>query len=554
MAKTFYWVGGATGSNALDKYNWNQPRNWVVKRNSLVTPKGSGGTVRIDTSAYNDATADESVSYCPGPTDFVIIGDSSYPAKSPLLFGGCGTTANASSAIWQNATTSTGSGNSLGLNSITIYNNTTEKTNNGASYPFKWVGGGLENITTNERLTWVKEQNPDVDVESLLSTNTQDLRIIVHNQVMTNVGMGYNGTLANDGLGAINGDLNEAIQILLYFKAPGKTLIGSSNLVRTKFIDQSDKAVIGLFNGYFDSVLVKQAPILTGVYFGGPGDRYIMLNDCKINDVMFDKYGGSFHIDINSKINTMSVNETQWYGWSRGSVTTEKNHQQFIIQNNFESSVLTEHLGHSIVSGLPSARLNVGPVTYIGAGLIYADRPSGSAYNIEYPPTITLGTDPSSSLLGDYQTCREFNITGTQYDSFGNLDGRWHVSFAGSLDYKLVNAKNTILKLSPIAPAGPYGIKVGIGTANLSENSEITFTNQCPIVDAGTQDGWYFGKLDNTLSGGLRFLDNSCVVWGGKGVVMANTTTLDINGTIVDNTTGTQTYNNDSVSASITQV
>lgn len=551
MAKTFYWVGGATGNDALDKYNWNQPKNWIVKRNSISTPVGKGGSIRIDTSSYNDATADESVSTCPGPTDFVIIGDPSFPAKSPLLFGGCGITANSTTAIWTNATTSTGSGNSLGLNTINLFNKALPNSG-AASYPFKWLGGGLENITTNERLTWVKEQNPSVDIESLLSTHTNDLRLIVHNQVTTNFEVGYNGGSASDA-GTYLPDLSECVHVSLYFKVPGKTLAGGTNTVKTKFIDRSDKLVLGVFNGYFDLFQVNERPNATGLYMGSPGDRYISLNDCKINNVLFDKYGGSFNIDINSKINTMKINESLWYGWTTSANSSEKNIQQFVIQANIDGAVLTEDLGHTIASGSATSKLEVGPVSYSVPGLVNS-RGQASAYNTDYPPTIILGTDPSVTLLGDYQTCREMNISGSQFDPMQIIDGRWHVSFAGSANYNLLTGKNVILKLNPYAPAGPYGIKVGIGTVVLSENSEMAFTNLCPIIDAGAQDGWYLGKLDNTLSGGLRFLDNSCLIWGGKGVYMANTTTLNVNGTTYDNTTGIQTYNNDSVSASIPQV
>ena len=128
MAKTFYWIGGATGSNALSPYDWNNAKNWLIVSDQSTTTSSrfkvsSTTTNQIDTGVNREVGAGVSKTYCPGSTDTVFVGSPKYgQAKAPLLFGGCGTAATTSSPGWTSATITGGTGNSLGLSSLNIEN------------------------------------------------------------------------------------------------------------------------------------------------------------------------------------------------------------------------------------------------------------------------------------------------------------------------------------------------------------------------------------------------------------------------------------------------
>ena len=84
----------------------------------------------------------------------------------------------------------------------------------------------------------------------------------------------------------------------------------------------------------------------------------------------------------------------------------------------------------------------------------------------------------------------------------------------------------------------------------MRENSEITFTKACPIVNAGDQDIWYFGEMTDKLRGGLKFWDTTGLIYGGKNIVLANSFESQTKG--VDSRTGNIDYSSTDTEATVT--
>lgn len=562
MAKTFYWVGGATGANVLEAYNWNNPKNWIVQNatsggiiNTTPNISSSSPTTTTKNNAANrfnvstgsiGAASDVSQSYCPGIGDTAIIGElpaignnTATQVKAPLLFGGCGVTsgANWTSAVpyatWSNAQTPAGADLNIGLSTLTIKNSTLPNTTQ-AVYPFEWIGGGVS-LSSADILNWVKEQNPGEDIEALISTSTQDLRLIVKDSVNTNILAPYD----------VNG--RKPIKVSLLFKAGVKQafLQGGSpvKIVKTKFFDTSSDIALGVYGAAFDSVEVKTNPQNSA---HGPSNRFISFGSVSyLNDVFVDRFGGNLFIDSSTYVNNVSITNTAWYG-----VDSDAGIQQDLtLECYFDGDTVRTIFGYTqagIISGEKST-LRVTPCTIVHPQLIRDGYGPDMPYSTSIPPTINLGLPTPITLLGDEQEIMAAFIQGQQYDDVSFLDGRWHLSFKGSVNMNYLYANNCLVKCSPDAV---QVAKVKIGNADFKENSEITFTKACPIVNAGDKDVWYFGGLTDKLRGGLKFWDTTGLVYGGKGIVLCNSFEDQTIGK--DSRTGDIDYGNTDVEATVT--
>jgi len=560
MGKTFYWVGGATGNNALDKYNWNNPNNWVVQNVvsggiSNTTQGISSTTTTVSTTKNNavnrfnvstgsiGSSTDQSKTYCPGIGDFVIIGElpalgnnTPVQVKAPLLFGGCGITSGqnwASTtpyAAWENAAGNTGTGVNIGISTITIKNNKVANTDS-VVYPYEWIGGGITG-SSSEILDWVKAQNPGVDVESLITSTTSDLRLIVKDSVNTDIGNPYE---------MVN---SSPIKVSLLFKAGVKqafTLAGSpANIVKTKFFDTSSHIALGVFGGIFDSVEIKTNPTNSN---HGPSTRYIQFGSYSVlNDVFVDRYAGNLYVDSSTYVNNINITNTSWYGFDRGI------EQNITLECYLDGPIVRTALGYTVgtVTATEST-LKVTPCTIIHPQLTRDGYQPDLPYSTAFPPTINLGLPIGETLIGDEQEMKSVIVQGQQYDLISYLDGRWHLCFNGSVNMNYLNANNCLVKCSQNIP---QTAKVRIGNAEFKENSEITFTKACPIVNAGDKDVWYFGELTDTLRGGLKFLDTTGIVYGGKGIVIANT--FEDSEIGIDSRSGSIDYQNTDIQATVT--
>jgi len=525
MGKTFYWIGGATGANDLSAYDWNNPKNWIVQNSVIGGVAASNGGINQNSSPISTTTssnavnrfnvstgsigaaADISVSYCPGAGDVVIIGEiptlgnnTPKQVKSPLLFGGCGVTSgegwtgNAGFASWLNAQTASATGSNMGIASLTIKNSFLPNTQTPV-YPFEWIGGGITSVNA-DILDWVQSNNPSVDVEALSNANTSDLRVIVKEQLTTNCSAPYETTTGNP------------IKVSLLFKAGVKQPQSGPtpmSVVKTKLMETSSHIALAIFGGVFDVVTVKEAN-------NDPSSRFVMFSGSYLNDVLFDRFGGTLWMSWDNYINKMSVLNTFWYGQTDPTLT-----QSFNMEANFDGPLVRSTLGYTGVLPAEHSIMRVGPCMYIAPS--NASSTGTGRYNNASPPTISLGTDIGLTLLGEEQKLPQLHIEGRDEDLISYLNGRWHLSFKGNTNLNYLNAKQCVLKANPNAPAIS---KVRIGTAELVGNCELTFTKDSPIIDAGDQDIWYFGQMTDRLRGGLKFLDASGIVFGSRGIVMSN--------------------------------
>ena len=534
MGKTFYWVGGATGANALAAYDWNNPKNWIVQNsviggvalsNSTINQKTTLASTTTSSNASNrfnvstgsiGSASDLSVSYCPGPGDNVIIGElppignnTPKQVKAPLLFGGCGVTSGAGwtgsdgFASWANAQTPSGTGPNMGVAALTIKNSFLPNTETPV-YPFEWLGGGITS-SNREILEWVASQNPSVDVNALSNASTSDLRLIVRDQVTTNCTVPFE-TLTR-----------KPIKASLLFKAGVKQVqqVPSGALpmsvVKTKLMETSGYIALGIFGGIFDVVTVKEG---TGPSWGGggPSNRFIMFSNSYINDFSIDRYSGSLWLSWGSYINKMSMQNTMWIGRSDDTVQT------LTVESDFNGPLVRSTLGYVGILPADHSTLKIGQCQFIHPSNASTTIVNGR-YNIEFPPTLNLGAEIGLTLLGDEQVLPQLHIEGREEDNLSYLNGRWHISFKGNINMNYLKAKQCVLKANPLAPTVS---KIRIGTAELVGSSEITFTKNCPIVDAGDQDIWYFGQMTDRLRGGLKFLDSSGLIYGSRGIIVAN--------------------------------
>lgn len=528
MGKTFYWVGGATGANALAAYDWNNPKNWIVQNSviggvassnvginqnsstvSTTTSSNAVNRFNVSTGSIGAAT-DISTSYCPGAGDVVIIGEipslgnnTPKQVKAPLLFGGCGVTSgagwtgNAGFASWLNAQTASATGSNMGIASLTIKNSFLPNTETPV-YPFEWIGGGITS-SNREILEWVESNNSSTDITALSNANTSDLRVIVKEQVTTNCSVPFETVT------------RKPVKVSLLFKAgvkqPQTVAAGASpmSVVKTKFMETSSHIALGIFGGMFDVVTIKEAN-------NEPSSRFILFSQSYLNDVLVDRFGGTLWMAWDNYINKMNMTNTIWYGNMDSSLV-----QSFNIESSFNGPLVRSTLGYTGVLPSEHSMLKVGPCQFIHP--TNASSVGTGRYSTAFPPTISLGTDIGLTLLGEEQKLPRLEIEGRDEDLISYLNGRWHLSFKGNINLNYLNAKQCVLKANPSAPTTS---KVRIGTAEMSGNGEITFTKDSPIVDAGDQDIWYFGQMTDRLRGGLKFLDSTGLIFGSRGIVMAN--------------------------------
>lgn len=556
MGKTFYWVGGATGSTVLEAYNWNNPKNWIVQNATIggvatttinqdtiatSTTTSSNSANRFNISTGSIGSAVDTGSYCPGIGDVVIVGE--LPAignktpkqvKAPLLYGGCGITSGAgwtagtAHATWQNAQESSGSFNNIGIQSITVKNSFLPNTTTPV-YPFEWIGGGITSANS-EILSWVESQNSGEDIKALCNSSTSDLRLIVKEHVTTKVNAPFETVDS------------KPIKVSMFFKAGVKQTIpqpaGNISVVRTKFNDSSSYIALGLFSGFFDSVTIK-----TDDQNGNnsPDTRYIMISGSYLNDVFVDRYAGNLYMDSSTVVNKMNMTNTVWMGMMRGIL------QDITIESDFDGPAVRSMLGYSGVISSESSTLRLGPCVYISPSAGRSGYGTEQKYNIQYPPTLNLGISIGETLVGEYQEITSLFVEGQNYNTLSFLDGRWNLSFKGNVNINYLNGKACIIKANPYAP---LITQVRVGNAELFDTSEITFTRSCPIIDAGDQDIWYFGEMSDKLRGGLKFFDSTGLIYGSKGIVMANS--FEDRNSNKDSRTGDIDYLDTDVEATIT--
>jgi hypothetical protein len=512
MGKTFYWVGGATGANALSPYNWNNPKNWIVENSGLATSLVSGSTAKganrfnLNTGAVG-AVTDESVTYCPGIGDVAIIGDlpkignAPKQVKAPLLFGGCGITSGTGPSqhtTWVGAQVASGTGQNIGLATINIRNRFVDGSTTEAVYPFAWIGGGVSTERNPDLLAYLLLEGP-IDANLLNSADAQDLRLIVRDEVNVDSRVGFTSSAPDT-----------PVRCNLLFKAGVKKTVGGLNVVKTVLKDTSTHIALGIYDGKFDGVEIKKKNDNDVSY---PTTRFLYFVNCRLNDVLMEDYAGGFLFDYSTKVNNVVVTSPSWYGSMKDSLGETVN-QTFTFECTFDGPSVRTELGYSGVDPSVVSTLSVGKPFGVWSG-----GNAGEPYAVQYPPTITLGTEPSVSLLGEEQIIRTVEVNGLDYDDFNFVDARWHISFKGNTNIKYLKSSYGILKANPLCPVNA---NIKIGNAELSNHSEITFTKNCPIVDAGDQDVWYFGAMTDTLRGGLKFKDSTGLVYGGKNIVMAN--------------------------------
>jgi len=557
MAKTFYWVGGATGANVLEAYNWNNPKNWIVQNSTFggglgVSQLNQGTNTSTTTSSSNPANrfnvstgtlgaiTDVSLT-CPGIGDVVIIGElpsignnTPTTVQAPLLFGGCGVTSAAGwtgstpYATWSGASVASGTGTNIGLSTLTIKNNYLPNTTTPV-YPFEWVGGGITSGNVDV-VNWLKNKHPSEDILSYSSLNTSDLRVLVKDEVKTECMVSFDTTK------------NAPLKVSLLFKGGVKTRVaspsGAINVVKTKYTDTSSHIALGLFRGAFDIVTIKEPK-------GSPATRYISTAECILNEVYVNDYPGSLYLDQNSKINKMELNDTMWMG------DIDEVLQTFIIESSFVGSNVRTTLGYVGLLPADHSSLKVGPCAFIHPNSSTQDaRLANTKYNVRTPPTLIVGSEIGVTLLEDtdsFQKIPYFTVTGKNEDLTSFLNGRWHIQFKGSTNINYMKSTFGILKTSRYAP---LNTKIKIGTVDMYNQSEITFTKNCPIVDAGDQDIWYMGQLTDKFRGGLTFLDSTGIIYGSRGIVAANTfLNKDKN---IDSNTGEIDYNVLDIQGSVT--
>ena len=618
MAKTFYWIGGATGTNALSPYDWNNAKNWLIVSDQSTTTSSRFKVSstpnlpnQIDTGVNREVGAGVSKTYCPGSTDTVFVGSPKYgQAKAPLLFGGCGTAATTSSPGWTSATITGGTGNSLGLSSLYIENtripcvNASEEDNCKSlpSYPFAWIGGGIENVADsgeNGKTDWVVNNvilnNPTLTRESvlaLLSTQSQDLRVIVQRSVSTNLTTAYLLQEETNQLGQYIGsyggwgDPDYSTQVILAFKAQART----NNKCITKYSDKSIKANIGMFNANFNEVeildvfdSVGTAGVLEELeadnidndqfYFATPGDRSIsFFNSCVLGKVTATKYGGNLYFSDDSKADTVTLNGHMWWGYSTYSIITTNDNNDSITTKDFvrpqqslevycsftDTPTLLGYTGFG-----STAKLIVTPVSWLNPDLYNKDNAGAIStttttetqelvgdsssytvnFNVRTPPTVKLGTFDMESE--NYQTATEIVVTGTneitrQFPFQWVGDGRWHIAFVGSVNINTITGSSVVVKTVAQEFGGSDYPLVAVGSMILSNNCSVVLDdyNNTPVEEAGNQNGWRIGSLSNIWQGGLFFNTSDCEIYNGFGVRTITTNIVEGINTTTGSSTG----------------
>ena len=490
--RSLHWIGSTAGN--IDAFDFNVVSNW--KHWTWLNGRWQ----------YVNA------SYAPSNSDSVYFGlayqgvTPTFICLSPCLFGGYSGGSSGGTNCWANGMDPSGTTFNTAL-SLVVIGDYRNNSGNYSTYPFPYFGTGI----TGDTLTWVTDNYIGVTLAGLTLPRTTSPINLKGSRIEV-FGIGVAGSLTQ-----FTTTKNFAVSSNGLTGTTASYFVNTTLLVNNKEKRSGDLVVNG---GSYNKLTVAQHQIISATHNWSSQTTTIM--GATIGTV-YQTGSNNLYLDEACRIGNLR-NESGWWNgptYFFGKLdTTLVNNQLFVgLSGGTGGTAGTED---STMTILPMAS----PTTAILGMETSQIAPYNTPLNIsaDMSPTLYFGS-PEASI----STAKQINVSSSGTNGYVHTNARWAVKFGGASSVTVVSANNSTISTSGNTIEStvdeiemPLDKTITIKTLSLANNSILDMAYNSEY------DGWKFGDItDGILSGGILFLDETCIIKGSKNMNLVNDNTIE---------------------------